>query len=115
MATLADYGVMTDGISPALSEELAAALMKAMDPELGMDMLNLGLVYALTRDETANYHLEMLLTTVGCPLMDYLERQLRHALRCVIDEVPLTVQFRLSPAWTPARMSRAAKLTLGIT
>lgn len=112
--SLADYGVTTAGIDEATSVALADALTHAVDPELGVDMLNLGLVYDLQVADDGTYHLQMLLTTIGCPLTDYLEKMLRHAMELVIGDATLTVQFRFTPAWSPDRMTRVAKMTLGL-
>ncbi|WDF81738.1 iron-sulfur cluster assembly protein [Lacticaseibacillus pabuli] len=111
---LADYGVTCTGIDAAESEALAAALHRAVDPELGVDMLELGLVYQLVREPDAGYRLEMLLTTIGCPLTDYLEKILQHAMALVIGDAPVQVQFRMTPVWTMDRMSRACRMTLGV-
>lgn len=110
---LADYGVTCTGIGDAESSALADALHKAVDPELGVDMLELGLVYEVIHDEQG-YRLEMLLTTIGCPLTDYLEMILKHAMALVIGDAPLLVQFRMTPAWTMDRMTRACRMTLGV-
>ena len=111
---LADYHVKCINVPAALDEQLVAALARTTDPELGVDMLNLGLVYSLELRADNSWHIEMLLTTIGCPLTDYLEMIMKHAMALVAPDAPVTVQFRMEPAWTPKLMSRAARLTLGV-
>jgi metal-sulfur cluster biosynthetic enzyme len=111
---LSDFGVHSSGIDTALSERLADALQHAVDPELGVDMLNLGLVYRLEKTGTHAYAVQMLLTQIGCPLTDYLEKMVLHALQLVDADVSAQIQFCLRPAWTPARMSRVARMQLGV-
>lgn len=111
---LSDYGVQCSGIDEALSSTLVAALQHAIDPELGVDMLNLGLVYQLTKTEPHTYQVQMLLTQIGCPITDYLEKMVLHALQLVDADVTAQIQFCLQPAWTPARMSRVARMQLGV-
>ncbi|WP_125571814.1 metal-sulfur cluster assembly factor [Lacticaseibacillus songhuajiangensis] len=112
--TLNDFGVSCTGIDDALSVQLAAALQRAVDPELGVDMLNMGLVYRMRKSGPHAYQVQMLLTQIGCPLTDYLEKMVLHALQLVDADVDAQIQFCLQPAWTPARMSRVARMQLGV-
>lgn len=112
--TLEDYGVTCTGVDDALNLALVDALQHAMDPELGVDMLNLGLVYNIVRTPEGRFDVRMLLTQIGCPLTDYMEKMVLHALQLIDADVDARIQFCLQPAWSPARMSRAARMTLGV-
>lgn len=112
--TLAEFGVECRNIEPALDKQLAAALQHAVDPELGVDMLNLGLVYRIEQNEDGSFRVEMLLTMIGCPLTDYLSMLIKHALELAVGDAPTVVQYRMDVQWSIARMSRAARMTLHV-
>lgn len=112
--TLAEFGVECHNIDATLDKQLAAALQHAVDPELGVDMLNLGLVYRLEQKDDGSYRVEMLLTMIGCPLTDYLSMLIEHAMALAVGDAPITVQYRMDVQWSMARMSRAARMTLHV-
>lgn len=112
--TLAEFGVECHNIDATLDKQLAAALQHAVDPELGVDMLNLGLVYRLEQKDDGSYRVEMLLTMIGCPLTDYLSMLIEHAMALVVGDAPVKVQYRMDVQWSMARMSRAARMTLHV-
>ncbi|MBU9711494.1 metal-sulfur cluster assembly factor [Bacillus tamaricis] len=85
-------------------EELMKQLEMVIDPELGVDVVNLGLIYDVTIAET-EVKITMTLTTPGCPLHDTMINGVRSA---VIDHPNVTkcdVELVWEPAWTPEKMS----------
>jgi len=85
--------------------ELVARLRRVMDPELGLDIVTLGLVYGLTlvnRDVTV----VMTLTAPGCPLQDSITDGVRRVLSGVPWVRSVTVQLVWEPQWTPERICR---------
>lgn len=100
------------------AEEMRRVILEALetviDPELGIDIVNLGLVYGVELDATGHCQVNMTLTTMGCPLADIITDEIHRALQ-PIDEIQTTdVKLVWYPAWTPERMSRYARIALGI-
>lgn len=105
---------------PTTAEELDAvrdALSQVYDPELGVDIVSLGLVYDL-RAEDDRVVIEMTLTTPGCPVSESLPDQ---AALAAADALglggPARVEVRVvwDPPWTPERLDAAAAARLGFT
>lgn len=93
---------------------IIAALERVIDPELGIDIINLGLIYGVDLDETGHCDVEMTLTTMGCPLTDVLDNDIHQELLAVPGINSVDLHLVWYPAWGPERMSRAAKMALGI-
>lgn len=92
------------------------ALERVHDPELPLDIVNLGLVYSLrVRDGAA--HVDLTYTAIGCPAMDMLQEDVRSALLALPGIESVHVETVWSPPWTKARLTprgRAALLAFGI-
>jgi metal-sulfur cluster biosynthetic enzyme len=97
---------------PGLVDQIMDALRKVNDPELGINIVDLGLVYDV-RVEDGTVHIDYTLTTMGCPIGPLIEEQIRQMLEPVegVDEVE--AEMTLSPPWTPDKMSEEAKAALG--
>jgi metal-sulfur cluster biosynthetic enzyme len=96
----------------ATREEVLEILRQVEDPELGMDIVDLGLVYEVgVEDSTAKIIYS--LTSMGCPAGPLIAQDIDSAARQVdgIDEVELELTF--DPPWTPDKMSDDAKFILG--
>lgn len=98
----------------ALKENLMGALEQVIDPELGIDIVNLGLVYDVDLDEDGKAVVTMTLTTMGCPLGGIISDQVRMALADIPEVKETEVNIVWSPPWSKDRMSRYAKIALGI-
>ncbi|MFK8242167.1 metal-sulfur cluster assembly factor [Facklamia sp. 252] len=96
------------------NEEIVAALETVIDPELGIDLVNLGLIYHVTIDDEGVCLVEMTLTTMGCPLADIIVADVKQALMKLDFIQEVNVEFVWYPAWGPERMSRYAKISLGM-
>ncbi len=80
----------------AKPEDVEEALRDVVDPELGINVVDLGLVYGLTVDDTSNIAtIDMTLTSAACPLTDVIEDQIRASLYGVVED------FRLNWVWMP--------------
>ena len=91
------------------------ALEEVIDPELGIDIVNLGLMYESRFDgETGHTESDMTLTTMGCPLADLLTDQIHDAMTDVSEVTNTEVKLVWYPAWTVEKMSRYARIALGI-
>ena len=87
---------MATALAPALFDQVEEALKDVMDPELGVNVVDLGLIYDLTWDDEYNaLIISMTLTSAGCPLTDVLEEQTAQALDGVVDA------FRINWVWMP--------------
>ena len=83
-------------LDPKLFDQVEEALKDVMDPELGVNVVDLGLIYDLTWDDENNaLIISMTLTSAGCPLTDVLEEQTAQALDGVVDA------FRINWVWMP--------------
>ena len=88
---------MTDAptTTPSL-EDLEEAMRDVVDPELGINVVDLGLVYGITVDDTSNNAtIDMTLTSAACPLTDVIEDQTRQALEGLVHD------FRINWVWMP--------------
>jgi metal-sulfur cluster biosynthetic enzyme len=83
-------------LSPQLFDQVEEALKDVMDPELGVNIVDLGLIYDLGWDDENNaLIISMTLTSAGCPLTDVLEEQTAEALDGVVEA------FRINWVWMP--------------
>lgn len=98
----------------ALQENLMGALENVIDPELGIDIVNLGLVYGVDLDDEGIATVTMTLTAMGCPLAAHIEEDVKRVLEDLPEVKDVNVNIVWSPAWTKDRMSRYAKIALGI-
>lgn len=97
-----------------LKERVFSALESVIDPELGIDIINLGLVYEIDVNDEGHCLIQMTLTTMGCPLADYLTDQIHDALAPIPEIKTSEVKLVWYPVWTPEKMSRYARIALGI-
>lgn len=97
-----------------LKENLMGALEQVIDPELGIDIVNIGLVYDVELDDDGLCTVSMTLTTMGCPLAGILTEQVQMALSDIPEVKDTNVNLVWNPPWTKDRMSRYAKIALGI-
>ena len=82
-------------MSTATEDEVLEAMRDVVDPELGINVVDLGLVYGVTIDDTNIATVDMTLTSAACPLTDVIEDQTRAALSAVVDD------FRINWVWMP--------------
>ena len=96
----------------ATVDEVTDALRDVIDPELGLDFVELGLIYGV-EVEGGTVRITYTLTTPGCPIGPQVSEQMDEFVGELegVDEVEATMTF--TPAWTPERMSEDAKFALG--
>ena len=98
-----------------IKTRILESLEQVIDPELGSDIVNLGLIYEIRFDETnGETEIDMTLTTMGCPLADLLTDQIYDAMSDVPEVTKTDVKLVWYPAWTVEKMSRYARIALGI-
>ncbi|WP_070119796.1 metal-sulfur cluster assembly factor [Bacillus marinisedimentorum] len=83
-------------------------LKTVIDPELGINIVDLGLIYEVAADESGNLKITMTLTTPGCPLHDSIVGGVKSSLTDVEGVASVDVNVVWSPPWTPDRMSEEA-------
>ncbi|MEU4206431.1 metal-sulfur cluster assembly factor [Rothia terrae] len=84
-------------------EEIEEALMNVIDPELGVNIVDLGLLYGMRWNDDNTLILDMTLTTAACPLQDVIEEQVAQNLEMMIDE--WHVNWVWMPPWGPERIT----------
>lgn len=102
-----------DELSPK-EQSVMDALKKVIDPELGIDLVNLGLIYGVDVDEKGHCEVTMTLTTMGCPISDVLYSMIKKAVLGVDGINECDINLVWEPAWSPAKMSRFARMALGV-
>lgn len=102
-------------MSEALQENIMGALENVIDPELGIDIVNMGLIYGVNLNEEGLCTVTMTLTTMGCPLAGHIEADVHRALSDIPEIKDTEVQIVWEPPWGKDKMSRYAKIALGIS
>jgi len=97
-----------------LKDQVIAALRKVFDPEMPVNIYELGLIYECTVDDAGKVLLRMTLTAPNCPVAGTLPGEVERAVRSVPGVTDVKLELVFDPPWTKARMSEAAKLALGI-
>ncbi|WP_022880734.1 metal-sulfur cluster assembly factor [Gryllotalpicola ginsengisoli] len=95
---------MPVSLEPALFDRVVEALKDVMDPELGINVVDLGLIYDLAWDEENDaLIISMTLTSAGCPLTDVLEEQTGEALDGIVER--FRINWVWMPPWGPERIT----------
>ncbi|SMO55797.1 metal-sulfur cluster assembly factor [Melghirimyces algeriensis] len=97
-----------------MKEEIMEALETVEDPELHIDIVNLGLVYGVDIDDDGKAKVTMTLTAMGCPLAGMINEMVTTAVQSVDGVKDVEVNIVWNPPWSKDRMSRYAKMALGI-
>ena len=98
----------------ALRPEIVAALSTVFDPEIPVNIYELGLVYGVIVDAERRVGIRMTLTAPACPAAQFLPTAVKKAVAAVPTVTAVIVDLVWEPAWSRARMSEAAKLQLGM-
>ena len=100
---------------PQISEEAIVTILKTIfDPEIPVDIYELGLIYAVEIADDGNVKVEMTLTTPSCPSAQELPSQVEEAVRLVPGVADVQVEVVWDPPWDPSRMSEDARLALNM-
>jgi metal-sulfur cluster biosynthetic enzyme len=98
--------------SDGMREQIVAQLETCRDPEIGLDIMSLGLVYDMAIED-GKVHIKMTLTAIGCPWA----QDLFDEVKAKVEEVPgvkeCTVELVYSPPWSPEMMTDEARMELG--
>jgi FeS assembly SUF system protein len=97
-----------------LKDQVIAALKKVYDPEMPVNIYELGLIYAVDVDAQGHAAIRMTLTAPNCPVAGSLPAEVERAARAVPGVTDVKLELTFDPPWTKDRMSEAAKLALGL-
>jgi FeS assembly SUF system protein len=98
----------------SIREDIVAALKKVYDPEMPVNIYELGLIYSLTVDDAGSAAIRMTLTAPNCPVAGTMPGEVERAVRAVPGVSDVKLELTFDPPWSKDRMSEAAKLALGI-
>ena len=94
-------------------DQVLEALRSVDDPEVGINIVDLGLVYRIDRSPE-HIRVEMTMTSQACPMGDLITDNVRRAVEALVPEgVGVDIELVWDPFWTPERMSETAKQTFG--
>lgn len=95
-------------------DQVRNVLMDVIDPELGISIVDLGLVYEINIKDK-KVHIVMTLTTLGCPLYNVIETDMKSRMGTLgFNEEDMEIELVFDPPWSMDRMSESAKAMLGI-
>ncbi|MBL4690003.1 MAG: DUF59 domain-containing protein [Rhodospirillales bacterium] len=105
---------LAEGVAVTTDEAVIESLRTVFDPEIPVNIYDLGLIYEFTIDERGGVKAEMSLTAPGCPVAGELPQWVADAMAKVEGTGEVIVKLVWEPGWTPERMSEDAKLALGM-
>jgi metal-sulfur cluster biosynthetic enzyme len=94
-------------------DEVNDALREVIDPELGLDFVELGLIYGIDVSEDGVVQIVFTLTSPGCPIGPQVSEQIDEYVGEVEGVTAVESEMTFSPPWSPERMSEDAKFALG--
>ncbi|MBO4108313.1 metal-sulfur cluster assembly factor [Streptococcus suis] len=107
--------ILLNDRAAALSDQLVKILETIYDPEIELDIYNLGLVYEINVDDAGFCKVTMTFTDAGCSCADTMPGELVTALKTIEGIEDAQVEIVWSPAWKMTRISRLGRITLGIS
>jgi metal-sulfur cluster biosynthetic enzyme/nitrite reductase/ring-hydroxylating ferredoxin subunit len=99
---------------PPAAEELIEALKQVIDPELMINIVDLGLVYDVEQQDNGNVGVDMTLTSPACPAGPQIIQQAKMALERLAGVAEAEIKLTMTPPWTPERMTDEARDQVGI-
>ena len=103
-----------DGLDDALQDELIAQIKKVYDPEIPIDIYELGLIYDVDVTTEKNVDVRMTLTSPNCPAAEQIPGDVEKRIRELEQIKEITIDIVFEPPWDKDRMSEAALLELGM-
>ncbi len=105
---------MNDEQMQSLGEQAVDVLRTIFDPEIPVDIYELGLIYDVQVSEDDDIHILMTLTSPNCPVAETLPVEVQEKVRSLPDAKEVEVEITFDPPWTKDMMSEAARLELGM-
>jgi FeS assembly SUF system protein len=95
-------------------EHVLEALRQCYDPEIPVNIVDLGLIYDVETDDAGGVRIKMTLTSPGCPSALAIPEQVKQQVGTIVDVRDVQVEVVWEPPWHPSRISAAARQQLGI-
>lgn len=97
-------------------EKIYNKLKKIIDPELDINIVDLGLIYNIKIDQkNSKIEIDMTLTSQGCPLADFFQEEVKKVIKEIDEAYNVKVNLVWEPAWSPDRISNKIKKELKLT
>lgn len=109
--------VAIEDLSPemaALTDDVIGALKSVYDPEIPVDIYELGLIYRVDISDDRDITIDMTLTAPGCPVAEHMPRWVEDAVRSLDGVGDVMVNMTFEPPWDPSRMSDEARVALNM-
>jgi metal-sulfur cluster biosynthetic enzyme len=97
-----------------LEEQVQTKLDQVLDPELGVSIVALGLIYEIFVTPEGICKILMTLTTIGCPLFGQIQKEIEDKVMELTDIEEVEVELSFDPPWNPEKMTLEAKVQLGL-
>lgn len=97
-----------------LTRDVVRALRQVYDPEIPVNIYDLGLIYDINIDDDHKVFIKMTLTAPNCPMSDFLLEEVNNAVRDVPGVTDVALELTFDPPWDKSRMSDEALLELGL-
>jgi len=94
--------------------QILDALRQCFDPEIPVNIVDLGLIYDVQNDSEGNVSVKMTLTSQGCPSAQAIPEQVKQRIAAIQEVRDVNVEVVWKPAWNPTMISEAGRKTLGI-
>ena len=104
---------LAEGVTAASESAVIDAMREVYDPEIPVNIFDLGLIYDYKVDPTGNVEIQMTLTAPGCPVAGILPQQVADAAASVTESGEVEVYLVWDPPWDMEKMTEEAKLALG--
>ncbi|MCK4643608.1 metal-sulfur cluster assembly factor [Candidatus Calescamantes bacterium] len=95
-------------------EEVKSQLEKVLDPEIGIDIVSLGLIYDITIPDPGHVKVTMTLTIPGCPMASYLTQEAQRSVEELEEAKSVVVDLVFDPPWTPDMIPQETRDKLGL-
>ena len=105
---------LSAGIPLASKEDIITALKAVQDPELMLNVYELGLIYDIKQEENGDAYILMTLTSPTCPMAGEMPTMVAYAVSSVPGTGTITVELTFDPPWTIERLSEDIKLMMGV-
>lgn len=106
--------MVTKSKNQTLKKQIESCLKTIPDPELNISVVDLGLIYKVRIDAQKNVDILMTLTSIGCPLFNLISDPIKEKVGRIRGVNQVNIELTFDPPWNMDRMSKAAKLQLGI-
>lgn len=97
-----------------LKTAIRTQLKKVLDPELGVSVLDMGLIYDIAISKEGVCLITMTLTTAGCPLFSQIQKEIEDRLMEIPEISDVKIELVFDPPWTPDKMTLETKIQLGL-